>query len=52
MDNYRFVLKNSERNSTSEAKSDLIRLFLLTEHGGVWFDISTLLLNEFQLDWL
>jgi len=38
-------------NDSSQRFSDLVRLWVLTEHGGIWMD-STILLKESVEDWL
>jgi hypothetical protein len=31
--------------------SDILRIFVLQEHGGIWFDLSTILHDD-NMDWI
>lgn len=44
------IKANSKVDFYIQKLSDLLRLNILAEHGGVWFDISTILLED--LTWL
>lgn len=49
-DRYYNLLKESKCEMYVQKKADILRMFLMLEFGGVWFDISTIMVQD--LSWL
>lgn len=50
MDRFNSLIAHSKEEITVVKKADILRLFLIKEHGGVWMDINTMLIGDMK--WL